>query len=165
MLVFIHSASIFQLHDGPFGLIGGLVSYSHAVGDDWFFALDEVFFLLGIRNLIRHSSRAAYDGRHSPENLLGPFSFPFGLSSTALSGLNIAWYLEIWRFGHGKNSPPPRHSRVSLAATLLRVFIPYYYYYSATTALTTSSCSYGFLPLGTVDNFCWRRTGLEAQMT
>jgi len=32
-----------QLRDGPFGLIGSLVSYSHAVGDDRFFALDEGF--------------------------------------------------------------------------------------------------------------------------
>ena len=165
MLVFIHSASIFQLHDGPFGLIGGLVSYSHAVGDDWFFALDEVFFFAWHSEFNSALFQSCIRRQALARKFAWTFFFSFRLVFYSSFGLKHCMVLEIWRFGHGKTLHHPRHSRVSLAATLLWVFIPYYYYYYCPTALTTSSCSYGFLPLGTVDNFCWRRTGLEAQMT
>jgi len=64
-----------------------------------------IFLLLDIRNLIQHSSRAAYDSGHSPENLLGPFFF-FSLSSIALwvETLHGTRDLAFWVW---ENSPPP----------------------------------------------------------
>jgi hypothetical protein len=117
----------------------------------------KVFLLLGIRNLIQHSSGAAYDGRRSPENLLGPFFFSFRLVFYSSFGLKHCMVPRDLAFRAWEKLSITPGILVSVWRQLCFGFL-------SPTTITTSSCSYGFLPLGTVDNFCWRRTGLEAQM-
>jgi len=65
-----------------------------------------VFLLLDIRNLIQHSSRAAYDGGHSPETLLEPFFF-FQLVFYSSFRLKHCMVPRDLAFRVWENSPPP----------------------------------------------------------
>jgi len=83
-----------------------------------------VFLLLDIRNLIQHSSRAAYDGEHSPENCLDLFFFFFQLVFYSSFGLKHCMVprdlaFRVWE----------KLSTISGILVLVWVFIPYYCYY------------------------------------
>ena len=115
-----------------------------------------VLLLLDIRNLIQHSSRAAYDGGHSPENLLEPFFF-FQLvfySSFRLNHCMVPRDLafRVWE----------KLSTTSGILVSVWVFIPYYYYHYCSFLLRLVHMVSFHLEQST--NFGWRRTGLEAQM-
>ena len=123
----------------------------------------QVFLLHDIRNLIQRSSRAVYDGGRSPENLLGSFFLQLVFYSSF--GLKHCMVPRDLAFRAWEKLHHLRHSRVSLAATLLWGFIPYYCY----CYCYYHYCSYYFIlfiwfPPSWNDNFCWRCTGLEAQM-